>query len=168
MPASWNSTQARHRLGMSDRAAGFLDDGRCLVAHLASQGVCGSRLSPSVAAVRDENVTQEIPAQREKDIPVPSRSYLAFPMATVTLELDEALTVSLRKVLPEVLAEHRQASEQRARWLDVAGAADYLSTTPAALRALVKRGQLVPHRTPHGRVLFRPEELDDWVRGEAP
>jgi excisionase family DNA binding protein len=48
-------------------------------------------------------------------------------------------------------------------WLNVAGAATYLATTKDAIRGLVKRGRLPVHRTETGRLLFRPEELDDWV-----
>ena len=48
-------------------------------------------------------------------------------------------------------------------WLDVDRAADYLSLSPGAVRAMVKREQLPVHRTPTGRLLFRPEELDAWV-----
>jgi excisionase family DNA binding protein len=49
------------------------------------------------------------------------------------------------------------------QWFDVHEAADYLCTTPDAIRALVKRGQLEPtRRKPH--YLFARETLDAWAR----
>jgi hypothetical protein len=50
-------------------------------------------------------------------------------------------------------------------FLDVDGAAGYLSTSPEALRAQVKRRQVPVHRTPQGRLLFDPAELEKYVRG---
>lgn len=47
------------------------------------------------------------------------------------------------------------------RWLNVEQAAQYLATTPNAIRALVKRRQLAVHRSETGRLLFRRDELDE-------
>jgi excisionase family DNA binding protein len=55
-------------------------------------------------------------------------------------------------------------AEEAAGYLDVERAAEYLSTTPAAVRALVRRRQVPHHRTPNGRLLFDRRELDAWVR----
>ena len=52
-------------------------------------------------------------------------------------------------------------------FLDVEGAAKYLSTSQGALRAQVKRRQLPFHKTPEGRLLFDPAELEAYVRGES-
>jgi hypothetical protein len=52
-------------------------------------------------------------------------------------------------------------------FLDVDGAAGYLSTSPEALRAQVKRRQVPVHRTPQGRLLFDPAELEKYVRGTS-
>jgi hypothetical protein len=52
-------------------------------------------------------------------------------------------------------------------FLDVEGAAGFLSTSPEALRAQVKRRQVPVHRTPQGRLLFDPNELEKYVRGTA-
>jgi excisionase family DNA binding protein len=69
---------------------------------------------------------------------------------------------TLRLIVREELAAqlHRQARG----WLNVESAARYLDTTPDAIRGMVKRGQVKPHRTPTGRLLFRPEDLDEWVQ----
>src|SRR5262245_41013046 len=48
-------------------------------------------------------------------------------------------------------------------WLTVEQAADYLQTTPEAIRAMLKRGTLPCHRLER-RVLFDRAELDDTVR----
>lgn len=47
-------------------------------------------------------------------------------------------------------------------FLDVLGAAEYLSTTPKAVYHLVERGRL-PHRRAGGRLLFGRAELRGWV-----
>jgi hypothetical protein len=52
-------------------------------------------------------------------------------------------------------------------FLDVDGAAGFLSTTPGAVRAHIKRGQIPVHRTPQGRLLFDPAELEKYVRGAS-
>lgn len=48
-------------------------------------------------------------------------------------------------------------------FLDVDGAAAYLSSTPAAIRSLVKSRRIPVHRTPVGRLLFDRDELRAWV-----
>jgi excisionase family DNA binding protein len=51
-------------------------------------------------------------------------------------------------------------------FLDVGGAAEYLSTTPKAIYALVGRGRL-PHHRAGGRLLFDRVGLRAWVeRGD--
>jgi excisionase family DNA binding protein len=51
-------------------------------------------------------------------------------------------------------------------FLDVRGAAEYLSTTPKAIYALVGRGRL-PHYRKGGRLLFDRAELrEDVKRGD--
>jgi excisionase family DNA binding protein len=47
-------------------------------------------------------------------------------------------------------------------FLDVPGAARYLSTTAKAIYHLVERRQL-PHHRAGGRLLFDPRELRAWV-----
>ena len=82
-------------------------------------------------------------------------------MATTEVRLtglDELVREAVRAELATVPA-------QPAGWLDVAGAADHLSTTEDAVRALVKRNELPVQRTPNGRLLFRASDLDAWVTG---
>jgi excisionase family DNA binding protein len=67
----------------------------------------------------------------------------------------------IRRVFREELAA---AQTGPSGFLDVDGAADFLSTTPGAIRSMVKRGQIPFERTPNGRLLFTREELDAWVR----
>jgi hypothetical protein len=52
-------------------------------------------------------------------------------------------------------------------FLDAKGAATYLATSEQALRAACKRGQVPVHKTPQGRLLFDPAELEAYVRGES-
>ena len=46
------------------------------------------------------------------------------------------------------------------------GAAEYVATTPGAVRALCKRRQILFHKTPQGRLLFDVAELEAYVRGD--
>jgi hypothetical protein len=83
-----------------------------------------------------------------------------------TINLD-GLEELLRALIREELGTGPRSLPIRpVGFLDVDGAADYLSTTPGAVRAYVKRRQLPFHKTPQGRLLFSPAELEKYVRGE--
>ena len=73
---------------------------------------------------------------------------------TLTSEQEDALI----KRVSERLEESRDDG-----FLDVPGAAQYLSTTAKAIYALVERRQL-PHNRAGGRLLFDRAELRAWVR----
>ena len=73
---------------------------------------------------------------------------------TLTSEQEDALI----KRVSERLEESRDDG-----FLDVPGAAQYLSTTAKAIYALVERQQ-VPHNRAGGRLLFDKSELRVWVR----
>jgi excisionase family DNA binding protein len=72
---------------------------------------------------------------------------------TLTSEQEDAL---IQRV-SERLEESRDDG-----FLDVPGAAQYLSTTAKAIYALVERQQL-PHNRAGGRLLFDRAELRAWV-----
>jgi len=76
----------------------------------------------------------------------------------------ETLNAFAEHVAEIVLGGLRTEREAPA-WLGVDGAAEYLQTTPDAIRALVKRKK-IPHYKPNGRILFDRFQLDKWVRGE--
>jgi hypothetical protein len=70
-------------------------------------------------------------------------------------------------LLDAVRAEvERQLEERPVGWLDVDGAAAHLAMTPKAVRDALAKSALPVHRTPTGRLRFRPSELDEWVVGE--
>ena len=62
----------------------------------------------------------------------------------------------------DALASAREAAAEG--FVDVAGAAAYLTSTPTAIRALVKRREIPFHKAPNGRLLFDRSELEVWVR----
>jgi len=79
--------------------------------------------------------------------------------------------IALRVVLPpdqfDALAQRVTDLLDERRddgFLDVDGAAAYLSTTPKAIYHLVERRRL-PHRRAGGRLLFDRAELRAWVEG---
>ena len=52
-------------------------------------------------------------------------------------------------------------SDPRRPWLTVDEAAEYLRTTPAAIRKRISRKQLRAHRPEGSRIMFRRDELDE-------
>jgi hypothetical protein len=95
--------------------------------------------------------------QPGKDI-VPEETLVALDVAPLVA----ALGGRLRALVREELAAARNG--HATGFLSVDGTADFLATTPSAIRSLVKRGQLPVHRAPNGRLLFHPRELEEWVR----
>jgi hypothetical protein len=85
--------------------------------------------------------------------------------ASINLDgLEELLRALIRE---ELAAGPERLHGSPSGFLNVDGAADYLATTPGAVRALCKREQLPVHRTPQGRLLFDVTELEAYVRGET-
>ena len=72
---------------------------------------------------------------------------------TLTSEQEDALVQRVSERLQETSDDG---------FLDVPGAAQYLSTTAKAIYALVERQQL-PHNRAGGRLLFDRAELRAWV-----
>jgi len=72
------------------------------------------------------------------------------------------LTSEQEDALVERVSERLQGSRDEG-FLDVPGAAQYLSTTAKAIYALVERRQL-PHHRAGGRLLFDRADLRAWVR----
>jgi excisionase family DNA binding protein len=78
----------------------------------------------------------------------------------------------LEDLIRAVIREELQAgpgslSMRPVGFFDVEKAAEYLCTSQGAVRALCKRKQLPFHKTPHGRLLFSPDELAEYVRSGA-
>jgi excisionase family DNA binding protein len=71
------------------------------------------------------------------------------------------LTSGQEDALVQRVLERLQESRDEG-FLDVAGAAQYLSTTAKAIYALVER-QKLPHNRAGGRLLFDRAELRAWV-----
>jgi excisionase family DNA binding protein len=79
----------------------------------------------------------------------------------------ESLTLALTPEQEDALVQRVAERIQEGRadgFLDVRGAADFLSTTPKAIYALVER-QKLPHHRAGGRLLFDRAELRAWVEG---
>jgi excisionase family DNA binding protein len=87
-------------------------------------------------------------------------------MSGLTLTLPEVLLDRLRATIREAIQTELGRTPQPVGWLDVDAAATYLSTTPSAIRARIRRGELPFHKL-GGSILFKPDEIDARVRGEA-
>jgi excisionase family DNA binding protein len=81
--------------------------------------------------------------------------------------LDDPALDRLAEVLaPRLTALIQQRSSvpgRQAAWLDVDGAAERLACPKSRIYALVS-AKRIPHSKDGSRLLFRPEELDAWVR----
>ncbi len=90
------------------------------------------------------------------------------------MSAEVALVVSLPPEFADAVAQRVAqlvvgqlgSTESSISWLNVGSAAQYLDTTEDAIRGLVKRGQLLPHRSTTGRLLFRRDELDLHAMGD--
>ena len=81
-----------------------------------------------------------------------------------SLTLVVTLTPEQERALAVLVAERLRAEHDEG-FLDVRGAAKYLSLTPKAIYALVER-QKLPHHRAGGRLLFDPRELRAWVEAD--
>jgi excisionase family DNA binding protein len=77
--------------------------------------------------------------------------------ASYSLQLPPTLIEALAERAAEIVAE------QNAGFLDAKGAAEFLGgCSVKRIYNLVERGA-IPHHKPHGRLLFDPQELREWV-----
>jgi hypothetical protein len=88
----------------------------------------------------------------------------ALPFS-ISDELVDTLAARVADVVLERLAT--QPSSTLSPWLDVAGVAGYASMSVEGIRAATKRGQLRSHRSNTGRVRYRREDVDAFLRGEG-
>jgi excisionase family DNA binding protein len=75
----------------------------------------------------------------------------------------EVITDARLHELVERVEQALAAQESGDAWLDVEGAANYLSTTKDAIRGHVRRRE-IPHHRRGTRLLFSARELDRWIR----
>jgi excisionase family DNA binding protein len=88
-------------------------------------------------------------------------------LATAILDaLDEKTLDRLAEVLAPrltaLIAQHSPESARQAAWLDVDGASQHLACPKSRIYALVS-AKRIPYHKDGSRLLFRPEELDEWV-----
>jgi len=69
--------------------------------------------------------------------------------------------MAVRDEIRAALEEQQEPVPQG--WLNVAGAAEYLSMPEGALRTAYRRGQIPVHRTATGGIRFRRDELDAFA-----
>ena len=78
-------------------------------------------------------------------------------------ELDDRALDALAESLAPRLATRLTGAAERDPWIDVAEAAKYLACPKSRIYALVS-ARRIPHQKDGSRVLFRRDELDDWIR----
>jgi excisionase family DNA binding protein len=83
--------------------------------------------------------------------------------AALLAEMDDETLMTLADRLVPILASRIGPDEHAFPWLDVEGAAKHLACPRSRVYALVS-ARRIPHYKDCSRLLFRREELDDWVR----
>jgi excisionase family DNA binding protein len=83
--------------------------------------------------------------------------------AALFAEMDEETLAALAERLLPFLARRIGQQEHAVPWLDVGAAAEHLTCPRSRIYALVS-ARRIPHYKDGSRLLFRREELDEWVR----
>ena len=83
--------------------------------------------------------------------------------AALFAEMDEETLAALAERLLPFLAVRIDHQPRAVAWLDVGGAAKHLACPRSRIYALVSAHR-IPHHKDGSRLLFRREELDEWVR----
>lgn len=77
--------------------------------------------------------------------------------------LSPAAQTALINLIDDRVAEQLRSvagPEPRSPWLTIVEAAEYLRTTPAAVRKRISRGQLKSYRPEGSRIMLRRDDLD--------
>jgi len=82
--------------------------------------------------------------------------------AALFAEMDEDTLAALAEKLVPFLALCIE-QQHAVAWLDVGAAAEHLACPRSRIYALVS-ARRIPHHKDGSRLLFRREELDEWVR----
>jgi excisionase family DNA binding protein len=83
--------------------------------------------------------------------------------AALFAEIDDETLVALADRLAPIVAARIRTHQQAIPWLDVGAAAKHLACPRSRIYALVS-ARRIPHHKDGSRLLFRREELDEWVR----
>jgi excisionase family DNA binding protein len=83
--------------------------------------------------------------------------------AALLAEMDDETLARLAERLAPIIASRITPGRQAMPWLDVDGAAQHLACPRSRVYALVS-ARRIPHHRDGSRLLFRREELDEWVR----
>ena len=83
--------------------------------------------------------------------------------AALLSEIDDETLTTLADRLAPILVTRIGHDEHIFPWLDVEGAAQHLACPRSRIYALVSVRR-IPYYKDGSRLLFRREELDDWVR----
>jgi hypothetical protein len=86
---------------------------------------------------------------------------------SIRLSLPAEFVDALAQRVAHLVVAQLECSAPARTWLNVESTAKYLDTTEDAIRGMVKRGQLIPHRSTTGRLLLRRDELDRHAIGDA-
>jgi excisionase family DNA binding protein len=83
--------------------------------------------------------------------------------AALLSELDDAALATLADRLAPIVAARIGNDSEQGPWLGVEDAASHLHCPRSRIYALV-HARRIPFHKDGSRLLFRPEELDEWVR----
>lgn len=78
----------------------------------------------------------------------------------LTVELSDEQVEQIAERAAQLVIEHQPEQDS---WLDVAAAAERLRCPKSRIYALVS-AKRIPHHRDGSRLLFKREELDEWVK----
>lgn len=78
-------------------------------------------------------------------------------------KIDQRLR-SIEYFLQQMHADSHEQTKSPGAYLKIDKAAEFLSTTPNALRVMVSKNQ-IPFIKKHRRLFFREKDLVDWLEG---
>jgi CRISPR/Cas system endoribonuclease Cas6 (RAMP superfamily) len=85
----------------------------------------------------------------------------------IALPIPEELLEELEERLRALVREELARAGKVTPWLDVNGVVEYAVLSEDAVRSATKRGQLRSYRSTTGRVRYRVEDVDAFLRGES-
>lgn len=83
--------------------------------------------------------------------------------AAFLAEMDDETLARLAERLAPIIASRLGSDGQATPWMDVDQAARHLACPRSRIYSLVS-ARRIPHHRDGSRLLFRREELDEWVR----
>jgi excisionase family DNA binding protein len=111
----------------------------------------------------DRELAVEQPPQTGQGLATGASALAAALIDSLDAPALDRLAEILAPRLATRVAQHLMGPGPEAAWLDTVGAAKHLACGPSRIYELVD-AERIPYHMEGTTLLFRPEELDQWVR----